>query len=57
MKRRRLNCEHCYMPMPGNERIDNQSCCFGLKDGGSPVGEYCPMDGKRLQNLRKGGKQ
>mgnify|MGYP006912659278 FL=1 len=40
--------------MPGNDRIDNQSCDFGLKDGASPVGEYCPMDGKRLYNLRKG---
>lgn len=57
MKRRCLKCEYCYNPMPGNDRIDNQSCCFGLKDGGSPVGEYCPMDGKRLQNLRKGGEQ
>lgn len=33
MKRRCLNCEHCYIPMPGNERIDNQSCDFGLKEG------------------------
>lgn len=57
MKSRCLNCEHCYTPMPGNDRIDNQSCDFGLKDGASPVGEYCPMDGKRLQNVRKGGKQ
>lgn len=53
MKRRCINCEHCYSPIPGYERIDNQSCDFGLKEGAAPVGEFCPMDGKRLQNLRK----
>lgn len=53
MKRRCLNCEHGYNPISGNERIDNQSCGFGLKEGAAPVGEFCPMDGKRLKNLRK----
>lgn len=53
MKRRCLNCEHGYNPISGNERIDNQSCGFGLKEGAAPVGEFCPMDGKLLKNLRK----
>lgn len=57
MKRRCLKCEHCYTPMTGNERIDVQSCDFGLKEGAAPVGEFCPMDGKKLQNLRKGGEE
>lgn len=43
--------------MLGNERIDNQSCDFGLKEGAAPVGEFCPMDGKRLHNLRKGSEK
>lgn len=54
MKSRCLKCEYCYTPIEGHERIDNQSCGFGLKDGAAPVGEFCPMDGKRLFNLRKG---
>lgn len=56
MKRRCINCAHCYNPIPGSSRIDVQCCGFGLKDGAAPVGEICPMDGKKLQNLRKGGK-
>ena len=57
MKRRCINCKHCYNPIPCSSRIDDQSCCFGLKDGAAPVGEFCPIDGKKLQNLRKGGEE
>lgn len=53
MKRRCIRCEHGYNPIPiqGSMRIDAQSCGFGLEDGAAPVGEICPMDGKKLQNL------
>ena len=50
-----LSIRQCYNPIPGSSRIDVQCCGFGLKDGAVPVGEICPMDGKKLQNLRKGG--
>ena len=53
MKRRCIKCEHGYYPIPGSSRIDVQSCGFGLKEGAAPVGKFCPMDGKKLQNLRK----
>lgn len=53
MKRRCINCAHCYNPIPGSSRIDVQCCGFGLKEGAAPVGEFCPIDGKKLQNLRK----
>lgn len=52
MKRRCVNCEYCYVGID-----DIQSCGFGLEDGAAPVGEICPMDGKKLQNLRKGGEK
>lgn len=51
MKRRCIRCEHGYNPIQGNVRIDAQSCDFGLEEGAAPVGEICPMDGKKLQNL------
>lgn len=57
MKRRCLKCEYGYTPPSGSSRIGDQYCGFGLKDGAVSVGEYCPMDGKRLQNLRKGGEK
>lgn len=57
MKRKCLNCKYGYSPIPSHERIDSQSCTFGLKEGATPVGEYCPMDGKRLHNFRKGGEK
>lgn len=57
MKRRCIKCEHGYTPIPGSSRIDVQSCGFGLKEGAAPVGKFCPMDGKRLQNLVKGGEK
>lgn len=57
MKRRCINCEHCYNPIPGSSRIDVQCCGFGLKEGAAPVGEFCPMDGKKLHNLRKEDEQ
>ena len=56
MKRKCINCKYGYTPIPGSSRIDDQCCGFGLKDGAALVGEICPMDGKKLQNLRKGGK-
>lgn len=54
MKRRCIKCEYGYNPIPGSSRIDDQSCSFGLKDGVAPVGDFCPIDGKKLQNLIKG---
>ena len=57
MKRKCINCKYGYNPIPGSSCTDVQSCGFGLKDGGAPVGEFCPMDGKKLQNLRKGGEK
>lgn len=56
MKRRCVNCKHGYNPVSGSS-CDVQSCGFGLKDGAAAVGEFCPMDGKKLQNLRKEGEQ
>ena len=55
MKRRCIKCVYGYNVILNSIRIDIQCCGFGLKDGATPVGEFCPMDGKRLQNLRKGG--
>lgn len=58
MKRKCLNCEHGYTPVDGWARTgaDTQSCDFGLTDGAAPVGDICPMTGKRLQNVsEKGG--
>jgi hypothetical protein len=57
MKRKCLNCKYGYTPTPGHERNYSQSCSFGLKEGAAPVGEFCPMDGKRLHNLRKGSEK
>lgn len=54
MKRKCLNCEHGYTPVDGYGcRVDVQSCDFGLKDGAAPVSEYCPMTGKKLQNVKE----
>nr|DAK17575.1 MAG TPA: hypothetical protein [Caudoviricetes sp.] len=53
MKRRCINCKYGYNPIPSNSRDDFQYCGFGLKDGAVLVGEFCPMDGKKLQNLIK----
>lgn len=55
MKRRCVKCKYGYNPVLGG-RCDVQSCGFGLKDGAAAVGEFCPMDGKKLQNLKKGYK-
>ena len=55
-----MNCEFGYNPTKEyvNTAFNFQSCSYGLKDGARAVGEYCPMTGKRLQNVReKGGKQ
>ena len=57
MKRRCIKCEYGYNPIPCSSRIDDQSCSFGLKDGAAPVGDFCPIDGKKLQNLIKGGEK
>ena len=53
MKRRCINCKYGYNPIQSNIRDDFQYCGFGLKDGAVLVGEICPIDGKKLQNLRK----
>ena len=44
-------------PIQESVKMDAQTCSFGLKDGASPVGKFCPMDGKRLHDLRKGGEK
>lgn len=58
MKKKCLNCEHGYTPLYSygcGEEV--QSCDFGLKDGAAPVGDICPMTGKKLQNIKeKNGK-
>lgn len=54
MKKKCLTCEHGYTPVYGygcGEEV--QSCDFGLKDGAAPVGDICPMTGKKLQNVRE----
>jgi len=57
MKQRCLNCVHGYTPIDGfNCRIDAQSCDYGLHDGAAPVGECCPMDGKKLREVKGGNK-
>lgn len=55
MKRKCLTCVHGYTPIDGwcRTSADAQSCDFGLKDGAAPVGEYCPMTGKKLKNASK----
>ena len=55
MKSRCLTCEYGYNPISiqGSIRLDAiyvQGCSFGLEDGAAPVGEICPMDGKKLKN-------
>ena len=57
MKRRCIKCVYGYNIFLDSIRIDIQCCGFGLKDGAAPVGEFCPMDGRKLQNLRKGCKK
>ena len=54
MKKKCLTCEHGYTPVDICGRCaELQSCDFGLKDGAAPVGDICPMTGKRLQNVRE----
>ena len=54
MKKKCLTCEHGYTPVDVYGRCaEVQSCDFGLKDGAAPVGDICPMTGKRLQNIRE----
>ena len=56
MKRKCLTCEHGYTAVDAYGRCaEVQSCDFGLKDGAAPVGDICPMTGKRLQNVREKG--
>ena len=56
MKKKCLTCEHGYTPVDVYGRCaEVQSCDFGLKDGAAPVGDICPMTGKRLQNIREKG--
>ena len=54
MKKKCLTCEHGYTPVDVYGRCaEVQNCDFGLKDGAAPVGEICPMTGKKLQNVRE----
>lgn len=53
MKRRCIKCVHGYNITLNSIRINIQCCNFGLKYDAVPVGEFCPMDGRKLQNLRK----
>lgn len=57
MKRRCIKCVHGYNITLNSIRINIQCCNFGLKYDAVPVGEFCPMDGRKLQNLRKGGEE
>ena len=55
MKRICLTCVHGYNPIEGlvHTGSDIQSCDYGLKDGAAPVGDICPMTGKKLQNVKE----
>ena len=54
MKKKCLTCEHGYTPVDVYGRCaEVQSCDFGLKDGAAPVGDICPMTGKKLKNVRE----
>ena len=54
MKKKCLTCEHGYTSVDVYGRCaEVQNCDFGLKDGAAPVGEICPMNGKKLQNVRE----
>ena len=57
MKRRCIKCVYGYNIILDSSRINIQCCGFGVKDGAAPVGEFCPRDGRKLQNLRKGCKK
>ena len=58
MKRQCMKCEYAYNPTKEyiNTRMNFQSCGYGLVDGGSPVGEYCPKTDKRLLNINSNQK-
>ena len=54
MKIKCLTCKHGYTPVysyGSGEEV--QSCDFGLKDGAAPVGDICPMTGRKLQNIKE----
>lgn len=54
MKKKCLTCEHGYTSVDVYGRCaEVQNCDFGLKDGAAPVGDICPMTGKKLQNVRE----
>ena len=54
MKKKCLTCEYGYTSVDVYGRCaEVQNCDFGLKDGAAPVGEICPMTGKKLQNVRE----
>ena len=54
MKKKCLTCIHGYTTVDNYGRCaELQSCDFGLKDGAAPVGNFCQMTGKRLQNTRE----
>ena len=54
MKKKCLTCEHCYTSVDVYGRCaEVQNCDFGLKDGAAPVGEFCRITGKKLQNVRE----
>ena len=57
MKRRCIKCVYGYNIILDSSRINIQCCGFGVKDGAAPVGEFCHMDGRKLQNLRNGCKK
>lgn len=57
MKRRCIKCVYGYNVTLNSIRIDIQCCGFGVKYEAVPVGKFCPIDGRKLQNLRKGCKK
>lgn len=48
-----LTCVHGYTPIYSYGCDQVQSCDFGLKDGAAPVGDICPMTGRKLQNIKE----
>lgn len=49
MKRKCLNCSHCFVDGDG----DPVSCDYGLPDGAMRIGDICPKYHKKIRNFRE----
>lgn len=49
MKRKCLNCSHCFTDRYG----DPVSCDYGLTDGAMHIGDICPKDLRKIRNFRE----